>query len=692
MKSHRTRFASAAPALLLPVVTAVLACGTPAAAAAQDAGPGTSPGPAWNSPRALALVAAARDVRQASVEDTTLRSYRARARGFVYFFLDRTDEEEQTLIKADQIALDVFWEAPNLTRQRIVGMRDEERLPTNIHYHLDHLTVVQDDFQDLIRMGDGDEVAAVIHPAAPGAGTLYDYRLADSVSLTYAGLDEPVRVYQVQVRPRDVERPGVVGTLYLDRRTGAIVRMAFTFTPASYVDPYLDYIRVSLDNGLWLGRHWLPYRQEVELRRELPQLDFMAGSVIRGRWEVGGYAFNEDIPSFIVRGPRVSAAPVARRRAFDFDEPLYADLRDQGLGPSPELEEIRRQARSMAVDHALGGLGPLRLHLSSVSDVIRRNRVEGWAFGAGFTLREGTGPLRLLGGYALAADRPWFRGEFRTPLGGATLSAVGRWNDLRDVGPWPGASGVVNTLATLGGRDYTDLYWTRGVTLSGEWRPGATDRHRLALGVQVERHGSAALNVDDDNTVFRPVLPIREGTLAAAFAEWRLPDTGRGLFAGARLEGGDLGGAYGRADLRLGWSWTGPAWEVERWIALDAGVTSGGAPAQHLYLVGGRTTLPGFDFRGAVGDRYALARGFLRRSLVEPWISLRATGAAGWTELGNRSVPAGWAGDPSPGLRGSLGFGADLLWEVIQLDVARGLPDGDWTFFVSISPRLTPWL
>lgn len=678
--------------LLLAGALGSMVPGTPGGVSGQNPARGEPEGPGWNSPRAMELMDAARRARQASVDDTTFRSYRARARGFVYFYLDRPDAEDHTLIRADQIALDVFWAAPNLTRQRIVGMRDEERLPTSIRYHLDHLTVVQDDFQDLIRMGDGDEVAAVVHPAAPGAETLYDYRLADSLSLNYVGLPEPVRVYRVQVRPRDLERPGVVGALFLDRRSGAIVRMAFTFTPASYVDPYLDYIRISLDNGLWLGRHWLPYRQEVELRRELPQLDFMAGSIIRGRWEVGEYVFNEPVPAFIAQGPRVTSVPEARRRAFDFREPLYADLEQEGLESSPELEDVRRQAREMAVQHALGGLRPLRLHLGSVSDVVRRNRAEGWAFGLGVTLREGERPLRLLGGYATAAERGWLRGDFSIPLGAATLRASGYWNRLADIGPWAGASGLINTLATLGGRDYTDPWWTHGGGLGVEWRLGTTDRHRLRVEGRVERHESAALNVDGDNTAFRPVLPVDEGTLASASAAWWVPDLGRGLFGGVRAEAGRLDDGFGRVDLHAGWSRTGPAHAVERWIRLDAGVVSGGAPPQRLYLLGGRGTVPGFGYRGAVADRYALARGFVRRSLLDPWVSLRATGAAAWSELGNRSLPGGWAGDVSPGFRGALGVGADLLWDVVQLDVARGLPDGDWTFFVSVSPRLTPWL
>ena len=76
--------------------------------------------------------------------------YQADARGYVYFYLDRRDIDERTLVKTDQVALQVFWKAPNLTKQVIVGMRDRKTLPTNIHYHLDHLAVVQDNFGDRI--------------------------------------------------------------------------------------------------------------------------------------------------------------------------------------------------------------------------------------------------------------------------------------------------------------------------------------------------------------------------------------------------------------------------------------------------------------------------------------------------------------------------------------------------------------
>src|SRR5687767_14773676 len=123
----------------------------------------------WNSQRALELIDRARVRRDLPRGDSTLHNYRAKASGFVYFYLDRQETDERTLVKVDQIALDLFWRAPDRTKQKIVGLRDASRLPNKMYYHLDHLTVVQNGFGDVIKIGDGDEVRDVPHPAAGGA-------------------------------------------------------------------------------------------------------------------------------------------------------------------------------------------------------------------------------------------------------------------------------------------------------------------------------------------------------------------------------------------------------------------------------------------------------------------------------------------------------------------------------------------
>src|SRR5688572_4750823 len=91
----------------------------------------------WNSERAHDLIVRARDRRELPRGDSTLRNYQAKAKGFVYFYLDRREENERTLVKVDQVALDLYWKRPNLTKQIIVGLRDVSRLPNRMYYHLD---------------------------------------------------------------------------------------------------------------------------------------------------------------------------------------------------------------------------------------------------------------------------------------------------------------------------------------------------------------------------------------------------------------------------------------------------------------------------------------------------------------------------------------------------------------------------
>src|SRR3989475_1932730 len=56
--------------------------------------------------------------------------------------------------------------------------------------------------------------------------------------------------------------------------------------PISYLDPSLEDVSIALDNALWEGRFWLPFRQEVEIRRRAAWLDMPARGIIRGRWEI----------------------------------------------------------------------------------------------------------------------------------------------------------------------------------------------------------------------------------------------------------------------------------------------------------------------------------------------------------------------------------------------------------------------
>ncbi|MFQ5536229.1 MAG: hypothetical protein ACE5GJ_02140 [Gemmatimonadota bacterium] len=645
----------------------------------------------WNSPRVLELIARARDGRASTAVDPDFRAYRARARGFVYFFFDRPDSDERNLVKADQIALELFWAAPNRTHQRIVGLRDRKVLPTNIRYHLDHLTVVQDDFGNWIRLGDGDEVARVLHPLGPGSERTYDFLLADSLTLSYGGGQEEVRVYEIRVRPKAPDTPAFVGSIFLDRDHAAVVRMSFTFTPASYVDPYLDYIRISLDNALWLGRYWLPYRQEAELRRELPVLDFMAGSIIRGRFEIGDYEFNPDFPPNLFQGRRVSAVPERERRNFPFEEDLFADLKKEGLTPAPSLEQIRSEAARILRTRALSGLSPLRLHLASVSRGLRYNRAEGLALGGGVAVRPVPGVLlRADAGFAFGPHHPVASLRASGTEGPIVPDLRVYWNDPRDLGPLAGASGLMNTLAfaTLG-EDYLDPFYARGADLRlSTSEPGAGP----VVGMRFERQFSARRTVGD--AAPRGVLPVEDGILGQLSLRLpiMLPAGGRGWASGDVGRLGDR--SFQRIQFTGEWVREGnlPGSGVR--AEFHGGLATPRTPVQSLFFLGGRGSLPGFGYREFAGTEFGLARVSWSHPLLPPWVGFRTHATLALTHLSpDASLPPAWRAHDTDGLRASMGAGLSLGWDVLFLDLSRGLGSGgSWELSLSVAPRFHPWL
>src|SRR5215208_4816138 len=139
----------------------------------------------WNTPQTLTLVRRAVSQRLAVQADSGLTSYRALAHGFV-FFLAQVGEglaDPPRLGKADQLEVEVYWQAPNRSKQVILGWRDGTFLPTDISYHRDHLGIVTNNFGNVIRIGEGDEVRDVPHPLSPEGLAAYDFALGDSLAI-----------------------------------------------------------------------------------------------------------------------------------------------------------------------------------------------------------------------------------------------------------------------------------------------------------------------------------------------------------------------------------------------------------------------------------------------------------------------------------------------------------------------------
>src|SRR5687768_14413905 len=69
----------------------------------------------WNDSRALTLVRQATDRRAQQLADSGLVDYRATAHGYLTFLaqLGEGFREPPQVVKADELALQVYWRAPN---------------------------------------------------------------------------------------------------------------------------------------------------------------------------------------------------------------------------------------------------------------------------------------------------------------------------------------------------------------------------------------------------------------------------------------------------------------------------------------------------------------------------------------------------------------------------------------------------
>ena len=157
----------------------------------------------WNDARVTALVTRATERRARQLADTGLTDYTATALGALTFLAQVGEgfPDPPKVVKADQIALEVYWRAPNYSKQLILGRRDTLLLPTDIQYHRDHLGIVQNNFPEIIRLGDGDEVRDVPHPLSAAGLRAYDYAISDSLRIEVPG--QVIEVYEVRIRPKN---------------------------------------------------------------------------------------------------------------------------------------------------------------------------------------------------------------------------------------------------------------------------------------------------------------------------------------------------------------------------------------------------------------------------------------------------------------------------------------------------------
>jgi hypothetical protein len=657
--------------------------------------------PEWNDARALTLAQRAVVRRSAQLADTTLRDYSARARGYVTFLAQSGEglSEPPKVVKADELGLEVFWQSPDKSKQRILGRRDTLLLPTDINYHRDHLGIIQNNFPNIIRLGDGDEVLDVPHPLSPSGMLEYDFRIADSLVIKLA--DRVIAVFQISIRPKDDRQPRAIGAVFVERATAQVVRMAFSFTRVALKDKSLEDVSVILENGLIEDRYWLPRRQQIEIRRTGTWLDFPFRGIIRGRWEIRDYEVNTGLPSALFAGEEIEMAPQDRRDAFKFTGELLDGLPpDVRTVTDGDVRAVQDAARELVRAQALQRTRATAIQARGLPDLLRVNRVEGLALGAGITQRVGAGVrVGVAARYGVADQRV---------RGSATLAwerASGAGISLRaerllgDVGVASEGSTTRNSIAAQEfGSDWTSPFTRRAVALRADLPPFGERRWRTGVEVAVERHSSAAVNASPSRGAYAPTPVVLADRFSRLSFSARRP-TALSVFGTELAVTATLDAVRAQtAQITLGRGVIDV--DLQRPIGRDrlvlrtiaAGVVGSRIPTQYETWLGGPVTAPGAGFHALRGRAGVSQRIEWQHAVPGPSIPLGRYGKApgritlapfavlAWTDARTRS---GLSVDR--GYHPSIGVAGIGLFDLLRVDVARGIREKRWLFSVDVT-------
>lgn len=683
---------------------------------AQDA-PAPVPVSAWRNPVADTLVSRAIGRRRLQLADSTLLSYTADAHGFLAFLGQLGDGTwiPPKVVQSEELALTIAWWQPGQSAQRLVGRRDTTLLPADVGYYRDRYGVVLDNLPDRIRLGDGQDVRDVPHPLAANATAIYEYAIGRPLTIKIPGREIPVD--EVKFRPRNAALAAAVGSVYLDRATGAVVRLSMTFTRAAIIDKRIETLVVTLENSLVREKYWLPRRQEVEVSRGSTWFDIPARGIVRGRWEISGYTVNERVPDATKMMPRWSSAPREELAAHKFEGRVVDVLPPEiQVATSEDVVQARVQAEAAVRAAMLARPATASVSGRGISDFARFTRAEGLALGLGGTHKSGSGlMLSARARYGFSDEQ--VKGQVsiaRVPAFGRvpTLQLFAE-RDYRELS-LPERAGVTNSLAAaLFGSDYSNPVDTRAAGL--QWRRAPTSRFTWRLAAEEDR--PVRLTAQPASGVFEPVIPAwpLKGARAevsgtggwvsqdptATRGTWQL-SASAGAYSGSfEVPWGPLvdplpGAPMPRRSVR---PLVGRAMALvqitkplarDRALFLQTYAAAGGGrdtPPQWKAFAGGPWTAPGYNYLSFASDALMSQRVEFRKPVWGPSIPLGKYGKSParvvlapyaqllMTTKSEARVAGGY---------GSVGLGTLFFYDLLRADVARGLRDRTWRFTIDI--------
>ena len=655
--------------------------------------------------------------------DEEIRDYQARLRYRLSFGLGRRRWSRVPNAAVEEQEGTVQWAAPNDLRVDIVGRRASARSSDlKLTSNFDRPWFIPRSLTDSIRVF-GKEIPprAALHPLAATGPEWYSFRLTDSLQFSSQG--RQVKLLGVEVLPRRNGPSLVAGKLWLDAATADLVRFSFRFvgtelwlndadSDGEKTDRRLNRLvsriltlDADLEYSLQDGKYWMPYRQVVSGRVELPWfgelvIPFEARTTFDDYRVNSGtpVAFKLPLPADSVTNPdsiRVLAQARRdslrddrrRRRRAGGELPEDLEARDDAgrwadgryeIHRAPgdslrayaawgdslefnndpagdrEIREVQADLERLAVDlpTELTGRSRHGFNWDRIADALRYNRVQGSAPGASYSLvMPGDGFTTLTGEARFGFSDSRLTGglTLRREAPGArwTLSA---YRDIRSNDPFGRGNRVGSSLnALLVGHDDADYHLAHGARLT---REGA-----LGLGVEL----TTTLLVEDDASVRREARSWLNDALGGTGRFPANPPVTEGTYGGAelRLDGGllrarwslsaDLLANATRATARLFGSARHALWRQGgvATLALRAGISTANPMLQQAFRVGGVGTVRGFDYGTRRGQAFWAAQldWPLSRGILQPVLFVDAGQAAPARGLfGSRALASGGAG------------------------------------------------
>ncbi len=661
---------------------------------------------------------ARRQTRDAGVTD-----YRARIRYRLSVgFGRRRWARLPTTAVQEQEAM-VGWRLPNDLRVDVVGRRFRTRdAAWDFSSVFDRPWFVPRGVDDSVRIfSDRFPRTGALHPLARDGPAWYRYTLLDSLGITPAG-GVPMRVYVVEAVPRKPGPALVAGRLWIEAASSGVVRLVVRYVGSELFEwkgaERFVSIDADLEYALLDGRHWLPFRQTIAGRVQVPVLDelvlpFQAVTTFHD-YEINTgrpIAFRLPLPDSSVpadsldrlRELRRDSIRTAQRRGgasrsrgwtiadrwsggrYELHRPpndsleRYAGWDDSlSLSDVDENNERIRESEALLAGLAdslppdITGERAQGVSFEKPSDPVRYDRVQGWSFGFGYrlrvpaidfagvqgTIRYGISDQRLTGRLSFVRDAPTGR------------IAVSGYRDVVDVDPISRGQTIGNTLnAIFAAHDDGDYMLATGgsasfaTSLATGWELGLSARVERQRGVVRE----AASDVNDffggDGT-FPENSPIVEGTFGggAVSLSGTLPfrwGVTADILGG---EGQVTGRAFGEIRYALGG-------RRGATLRAKAGIATDGDLLQMQFRAGGVSTVRGFDYGTQRG------RAFWATQLdIAP--------------IGGRIRPvlfadAGRASEPRDLFEGRVlvgaGIGVSIFGGLLRFDLSRRLSPGDGT-------------